>query len=142
MNQLPRERLIIAAGAVAAMEIVIDITVDYVKQRKAFGQTLMDFQNTKFKLAELKTEARIARVFLDDCIEKLNSDLLDNETASMAKWWCTEKQFETAHQCLQLHGGNGYMMEYPIAHYFTDSRVSMIYGGSNEIMKELISRSL
>ncbi|MCZ6892596.1 MAG: acyl-CoA dehydrogenase family protein [Gammaproteobacteria bacterium] len=142
MNQLPRERLIIAAGAVAAMEIVIEITVDYVKQRKAFGQTLMDFQNTKFKLAELKTEARIARVFLDDCIEKLNNDLLDNETASMAKWWCTEKQFETAHQCLQLHGGYGYMMEYPVAHYFADSRVSMIYGGSNEIMKELISRSL
>jgi acyl-CoA dehydrogenase len=142
MNQLPRERLIIAVGAVAAMEAALDVTVDYVKERKAFGQTLMDFQNTKFKLAEIKTEARIARVFVDDCIDKLNRDELDNETASMAKWWCTEKQFETAHQCLQLHGGYGYMMEYPIAHYFADSRVAMIYGGSNEIMKELISRSL
>ena len=142
MTQLPRERLIIAVGAVATMENALRLTIDYVKERKAFGQTIMDFQNTKFKLAELQTEAKIARVFLDHCVEKLNSDALDNETASMAKWWCTEKQFNAVNECLQLHGGNGYMMEYPIAHYFTDSRVSMIYGGSNEIMKELISRSL
>ena len=142
MTQLPRERLIIAVGAVATMENAVRLTIDYVKERKAFGQTIMDFQNTKFKLAELQTEAKIARVFLDYCIEQLNNDALDNETASMAKWWCTEKQFDAAHECLQLHGGYGYMMEYPIAQYFTDSRVSMIYGGSNEIMKELISRSL
>ncbi|MBK6657812.1 MAG: acyl-CoA dehydrogenase family protein [Proteobacteria bacterium] len=142
MAQLPRERLIIGVSAVAAMEAVLEGTIDYCKQRKAFGQTLLDFQNTKFKLAELKTETKIARVFLDHCIEQLNAGTLDNETASMAKWWCSEKQFETAHQCLQLHGGYGYMLEYPVAHYFADSRVQMIYGGSNEIMKELIGRSL
>ncbi len=142
MAQLPRERLIIGVSAVAMMECAVEMTVDYVKERKAFGQTIADFQNTKFKLAELKTQARIARVFLDHCIERLAAGELDTETASMAKWWCTEKQFETVHECLQLHGGYGYMMEYPIAHYFADSRVQMIYGGSNEIMKELISRSL
>ncbi|MBK8957287.1 MAG: acyl-CoA dehydrogenase family protein [Proteobacteria bacterium] len=142
MAQLPRERLIIGVSAVAAMEAVLEGTIDYCKQRKAFGQTLLDFQNTKFKLAELKTETKIARVFLDHCIEQLNAGTLDNETASMAKWWCSEKQFETAHQCLQLHGGYGYMLEYPVAHYFADARVQMIYGGSNEIMKELIGRSL
>jgi acyl-CoA dehydrogenase len=142
MRQLPRERLIIAVTAVAMMESAVRMTVDYTKERKAFGQALSEFQNTKFKLAELATQAKIARVFLDHCIEQLNQGELDTETASMAKWWCTEKQFETVHECLQLHGGYGYMMEYPIAHYFTDSRVQMIYGGSNEIMKELISRSL
>ena len=142
MNQLPRERLIIAVSAVAMMENAVRITSDYAKERKAFGKSLLDFQNTKFKLAELATQTKIARVFLDHCIEKLESNELDTETASMAKYWCSEKQFETAHECLQLHGGYGYMMEYPIAHYFTDSRVQMIYGGSNEIMKELISRSL
>ena len=93
-------------------------------------------------MAEVATETRIARVFVDHCIEQLNAGTLDNETASMAKWWCSQKQFEAAHECLQLHGGYGYMMEYPIAHYFADSRVQMIYGGSNEIMKELISRAL
>ncbi|MGE0486490.1 MAG: acyl-CoA dehydrogenase family protein [Gammaproteobacteria bacterium] len=142
MAQLPRERLIIAVMAVAAMEAVIGETVGYTKERKAFGQRLLDFQNTKFTLAELATEARIARVFVDHCIGQLQAGELDPETASMAKWWCTQKQFETAHECLQLHGGYGYMLEYPVAHYFADSRVQMIYGGSNEIMKELISRSL
>ena len=142
MAQLPRERLIIGVSAVAAMEAVLEGTIEYCKQRKAFGQTLLDFQNTKFKLAELKTETKIARIFLDHCIEQLGAGTLDNETASMAKWWCSEKQFETAHQCLQLHGGYGYMLEYPVAHFFADARVQMIYGGSNEIMKELIARSL
>jgi acyl-CoA dehydrogenase len=142
MKQLPRERLIIAVTAVAMMESAVSMTCEYVKERKAFGQALADFQNTKFKLAELATQAKIGRVFLDHCIEQLNEGELDTETASMAKWWCTEKQFETMHECLQLHGGYGYMMEYPIAQYFTDARVQMIYGGSNEIMKELISRSL
>ena len=142
MAQLPHERLIIAVSAVAAIEAALEQTIDYTKQRRAFGQALIEFQNTKFKLAELKTEARIARVFVDDCIHKLGLGELDNETASMAKWWCSQKQFETAHECLQLHGGYGYMLEYPIAHYFADSRVQMIYGGSNEIMKELIGRSL
>ncbi len=142
MKQLPRERLIIAVSAVAMMERAVELTVDYTRERKAFGQSLLDFQNTRFTLAELKTQAKIGRVFLDHCIEQLNRGVLDAETASMAKWWCTEKQFETVHECLQLHGGYGYMMEYPIAHFFADSRVQMIYGGSNEIMKELIARSL
>ncbi|MGD9602247.1 MAG: acyl-CoA dehydrogenase family protein [Gammaproteobacteria bacterium] len=142
MNQLGRERLIIAVSAVASMEACVRVTADYVRQREAFGRKLIDFQATKFTLVECKTEARIARVFLDDCIAKLIAGALDSETASMAKYWCTEKACEIAHRCLQLHGGYGYMMDYPIAHYFTDARVGMIYGGSNEIMKELISRSL
>jgi len=142
MNQLGRERLIIAVSAVASMEACVRATADYVKQREAFGRKLVDFQATKFTLVECKTETRIARVFLDDCIAKLIAGALDSETASMAKYWCTEKACEIAHRCLQLHGGYGYMMDYPIAHYFADARVGMIYGGSNEIMKELISRSL
>ena len=142
MAQLPRERLMIAVGAIAGIEAALEEAISYTKERKAFGKAIADFQNTKFKLAEMATEARIGRVFVDDCIEKLNAGTLDTETASMAKWWCTEKQFETANKALQLHGGYGYMMEYPIAHYFADSRVQMIYGGTNEIMKEVISRSL
>ena len=142
MTQLPRERLIIAAVSVAAMEAALNHTIDYVKERRAFNKAVIEFQNTKFKLAEQKTNTTIARVFLDHCISLLIKGELDAETASMAKWWCSEKQFELAHECLQLHGGYGYMMEYPIAHYFADSRVQMIYGGTNEIMKELISRSL
>ena len=142
MAQLPRERLMIAVGAIAGIEAALEEAISYTKERKAFGKAIADFQNTKFKLAEMATEARIGRVFVDDCIERLNAGTLDTETASMAKWWCTEKQFETANKALQLHGGYGYMMEYPIAHYFADSRVQMIYGGTNEIMKEVISRSL
>ena len=142
MNQLPRERLIIAAVSVAAMEAALDQTVEYVKERRAFDKAIIEFQNTRFKLAEQKTLTKIARVFLDHCIEELMKGTLDAETASMAKWWCSEKQFELVNECLQLHGGYGYMMEYPIAHYFADSRVQMIYGGTNEIMKELIARSL
>jgi acyl-CoA dehydrogenase len=142
MNQLGRERLIIAVSAVASMEACVRLTTDYVRQREAFGRKLVEFQAARFTLVECKTEARIARVFLDDCIEKLIAGSLDSETASMAKYWCTEKACEVAHRCLQLHGGYGYIMDTPIAHYFADARVGMIYGGSNEIMKELISRSL
>lgn len=142
MNQLPRERLILAVMAVAAMENVVRITADYVKQRQAFGKPLLDFQNLRFKLVECKTETTIARVFLDHCVQELLAGRLSTETASMAKWWCSQKQFEIANECLQMYGGYGYIMDYPIAHYFADSRVQMIYGGSNEIMKELISRSL
>ncbi|MGH8598127.1 MAG: acyl-CoA dehydrogenase family protein [Gammaproteobacteria bacterium] len=142
MNQLGRERVIIAVSAVASMENCVRVTTDYVRQRDAFGQKLIDFQTVKFTLVECKTEARFARVFLDDCVQKLINGRLDVESASMAKYWCTEKAFEIANRCLQLHGGYGYIMEYPIANYFADSRVGMIYGGSNEVMKELISRSL
>ena len=109
---------------------------------KAFGQPLIDFQNTAFKLAERKTEAMIARVFVDWCIERLVAGDLDAVTASMAKWWCTQKQVETADECLQLHGGYGYMQEYPISQMFVDARIQKIYGGTNEVMKLLIARSL
>jgi acyl-CoA dehydrogenase len=142
MQQLPQERLALAVAAVAAIEHAVEITVDYTRNREAFGQRLLDFQNTRFTLAECKTEAHIARVFVDSCIERIIRGELDNETASMAKWWCTQKQCEIVDTCLQLHGGYGYMSEYEIARMFTDARVQKIYGGSNEIMKELIGRSL
>lgn len=142
MEQLPRERLILAVGAVAGMERAVRLTCDYTKQRTAFGKRLFDQQNTAFKLAERKTEAVIAKVFVDHCIERLVAGELDAVTASMAKWWCSHKQAETADECLQLHGGYGYMEEYPIARLFVDSRVQKIYGGANEIMKLLIARSL
>jgi acyl-CoA dehydrogenase len=142
MQQLPRERLIIASGAVAMMQRALEHTIDYVKQRKAFGQRLLDFQNTRFKLAEAQTEAHIARVFVDDCIQRLLGGTLDAATAAMAKWWTTQKQCDIVDECLQLHGGYGYMLEYPIAQLYADSRVQKIYGGANEIMKELIAREL
>jgi acyl-CoA dehydrogenase len=142
MQQLPQERLIIGICAVAAMERAIKLTVDYTKERKAFGQSLIDFQNTAFKLAERKTEAMIARVFVDWCVERLIDGDLDAVTASMAKWWCAQKQVETVDECLQLHGGYGYMQEYPISQMFVDARIQKIYGGTNEVMKLLIARSL
>ena len=142
MKQLPQERLNIAQAGVVAMEHAIDITLDFVKQRKAFGQRIVDFQNTKFKLAECKTQALIARTFVDQCVLNLLEGNLDATTASMAKYWCTEKQCEIIDECLQLHGGAGYMDEYEISQMYTDARVQKIYGGTNEIMKELISRSL
>ena len=142
MEQLPQERLIIAVQAVAAMEAAIRVTTEYVKERKAFGKTIFDFQNTRFKLAEAATEARIGRVFVDFCIEELVAGKLDVVTAAMSKWWTTQKQCEVVDECLQLFGGYGYMAEYPISTMWTDARVQKIYGGTNEIMKELISRSL
>ncbi|QOZ35003.1 acyl-CoA dehydrogenase family protein [Bradyrhizobium sp. CCBAU 53421] len=142
MQQLPQERLSLAIGAVASMERAVRITADYTKQRTAFGKPLIEFQNTAFKLAERKTEAMIARVFVDWCVERLVAGDLDTVTASMAKWWCSQKQVETADECLQLHGGYGYMQEYPISRMFIDSRIQKIYGGTNEIMKLVIARSL
>ena len=142
MRQLPQERLLIAAGAVGSMETGIALTLDYVKQRKAFGQAIFDFQNTQHKLAEAATEARVARVFVDDCVEKLLAGELNATLASMAKYWASDKQNEVLDLCVQLHGGYGYMAEYPIARMWTDARVQKIYGGTNEIMKELIARSL
>ena len=142
MQQLPQERLIIAVSACATMETALRLTSDYVKERKAFGKRLLDFQNTQFKLAERFTEARLARVFLDDCIRKLVDGRLDAATAAMAKWWMTQKECEIVDECLQFFGGYGYMMEYPIAKMFADSRVQKIYGGSNEIMKLLIAREI
>ncbi len=142
MQQLPQERLSLAIGAVASMERAVKITAEYAKERTAFGKPLLEFQNTAFKLAERKTEAMIARVFVDWCVERLVAGDLDTVTASMAKWWCSQKQVETADECLQLHGGYGYMQEYPISRMFIDSRIQKIYGGTNEIMKVLIARSL
>ena len=142
MEQLPQERLAIAIYAVAVMEKAIRLTTTYVKERKAFGKPLIGFQNTRFKLAEAKTEAHVARVFVDRCLVDLLEGNLSVERAAMAKWWTTQKQCEIVDECLQLFGGYGYMVEYPIARLWMDSRVQKIYGGTNEIMKELISRGL
>ncbi len=142
MEQLPWERLQIAIGAVASAEAAIEWTLDYVKQRKAFGQSVAAFQNTRFTLAELQTEVQVARVFVDKCCELMLQDQLDTQTASMAKYWTTDLQCKVMDACLQLHGGYGYMWEYPIARAYADARVQRIYGGTNEIMKEVIARSM
>jgi acyl-CoA dehydrogenase len=142
MGDLPYERAVIAVAAVGAMEGALAETVKYVKDRKAFGKSIAEFQNTKFKLAEIATKTRIARMFVDDCIAKVVSGTLDTVTASMAKYWVTDTQQEVLDECVQLHGGYGYMNEYLVCRMFADSRVQRIYGGTNEIMKELISRAL
>ncbi|HKQ94279.1 MAG TPA: acyl-CoA dehydrogenase family protein [Aestuariivirgaceae bacterium] len=142
MNQLPQERLLIATNAVGRMERALKETLDYVKTRKAFGKALIEFQNTQFELAECKTEASIARVFFDHCVERHLRGELDTATASMAKYWLTDLQCRIIDRCLQLFGGYGYMNEYPIARMYRDARVERIYGGTNEIMKLLIARTL
>lgn len=142
MGELPQERLVIAVGAMGTIEKALDTTVEYVKQRKAFGQTIWDFQNTQFVLADLKARGTGAKVFLNDCIARLLKGELDVTTASIAKYWLTELQGEVVDKCLQLHGGWGYINEYPIAKMYRDSRVTRIFGGSNEIMKMLIARSM
>ena len=142
MGQLPQERLNIAIQGMATIERALELTIDYVKQRKAFGKAIIDFQNTQFVLAECKTEATIARVFVNDCIEKHLKGKLDASTASMAKYWVTDLENTIIDRCLQLYGGFGYMAEYPIARMYRDSRVQRIYGGTNEIMKVLIARTL
>ncbi|MBL4784011.1 MAG: acyl-CoA dehydrogenase family protein [Cohaesibacteraceae bacterium] len=142
MQELPQERLLVAIQAQAVIERALDVTIDYVKQRKAFGKRILDFQNTQFKLAELKTEASFSRVFLDHCIGQHLEGNLDGTTASMAKYKITDLQCQVVDECLQLHGGYGYMNEYPIARMYADARVQRIYAGTNEIMKVLIARSL
>jgi acyl-CoA dehydrogenase len=142
MQQLPQERLQIGTTAISMVERALAVTIDYVKQRKAFGKSILDFQNTQFRLAELKTEATIGRVFYNDCVARHIDGGLDATTASMAKYWLTDLQGKVADECLQLHGGYGYMNEYPIARMWRDARVQRIYGGTNEIMKLLIARSL
>ncbi|WP_417320984.1 acyl-CoA dehydrogenase family protein [Emcibacter sp.] len=141
MQELAWERLMIAIRAVAGCEIALENTVDYTKTRNAFGKSLLEFQNTKFKLAECKTKTQIARVYIDKCIDLATGKGLSAEASAMAKWWCTELQNRVLDECVQLHGGYGYMLEYPIARAWTDARAQMIYGGTNEIMKEIISRS-
>ena len=142
MEQLPWERLQIAITAVASAQAAIDWTVDYVKQRKVFGQPVAAFQNTRFTLAELQTEVQVARVFVDKCCELIVRDQLDTQTASMAKYWTTDLQCKVMDECVQLFGGYGYMWEYPIARAWADARVQRIYGGTNEIMKEVITRTM
>ncbi|PKO43627.1 MAG: acyl-CoA dehydrogenase [Betaproteobacteria bacterium HGW-Betaproteobacteria-3] len=142
MEQLPWERLQIAIGAVAAAQAAIDWTVAYVKERKVFGQPVATFQNTRFTLAELQTGVQVARVFVDKCTELLVQDQLDTATASMAKYWCSDLQCKVMDECVQLFGGYGYMWEYPITRAYADARVQRIYGGTNEIMKEVITRAM
>jgi alkylation response protein AidB-like acyl-CoA dehydrogenase len=142
MMNLPQERLIIAAQAVAACEMIFEMCLDYAKNRQAFGKPIGAFQHNRFLLAEMATEVRIARTFVDDCVMQHIAGELDASGASMAKWWTTELQNKLAGQGVQLHGGYGYMLEYPIARAFIDSRISTIYGGTTEIQKEIIGRSL
>jgi len=142
MQELPWERLQIAISAVESAQAAIDWTVAYVKDRKVFGTTVGSYQNTRFKLAEAQTEVQVARVFVDKCIELLMAGELDTATASMAKYWCSDLQCKVIDECVQLHGGYGYMWEYPIARAYADARVQRIYGGTNEIMKELVTRSM
>ena len=142
MEQLAKERINIAMQALALTEAAINETIAYVKERQIFGKRLMDFQNTRMVLAEAKTTAAVTRVFVERCIETLVSGTLDAETAAMAKWWATDKQCEIIDNCVQLHGGYGYMLEYPVARMWTDGRIQKIWGGSNELMKDLIARAL
>ena len=142
MQQLPQERLICGIAAAAMIEAAVQQTVDYTKSRNAFGKTLFDLQNTKFELAECATIGRVVRTFVDDAVAKHISGSLDVTTAAMVKYWTTDRQFEVVDRCLQLFGGYGYMEEYPIARMFVDGRIARIYAGANEVMKDLISRSL
>ncbi len=142
MRQLARERLNVAVGALAACEAALQMTLEYCKQRTAFGKPIGSFQNSRFKLAEMQTEIQIGRVFIDHCIEQLLEGTLTPETAAMAKWWSSDLQKRVVDECVQLHGGYGYMLEYPIARFYLDARVQSIYAGTNEIMKEIIGRSL
>ncbi len=139
---LPQERLSIAASAVAAARAALDMTLEYVRSRTAFGQPVGSFQNSRFVLAELATEVEIGQSFVDRCVTGLNEGSLTAEEAAMAKWWCTELQKRAVDRCLQLFGGYGYMREYPIARAYLDARITTIYGGTTEIMKEIVGRSL
>jgi alkylation response protein AidB-like acyl-CoA dehydrogenase len=142
VHNLPQERISIAIAGVAAARAALDWTLEYVKQRTAFGQPIGTFQNTRFELATLATEVEVGQAFIDQCVLALNDDALTAEEAAMAKWWCTELQKRAVDRCLQLHGGYGYMLEYPIARAYADARVTTIYGGTTEIMKEIIGRKL
>lgn len=142
MTQLVWERMLCTLGAVVSMEMAVEHTTEYVKSRKVFGQPVMDFQNTQFKLAECKTQAHVARVFLNQLMQKLLDGTLDGTESAMAKWWTTDTQFKVLDECLQLHGGYGYMTEYPIARLWRDARVLRIWAGTNEIMKVIVARDL
>ena len=140
MHNLPQERLSIAVGSIGQAEGALNATIDYCRERTAFGRPIGKFQNSRFELAEMTTELQVARVFLDHCIMLQVEEKLTAEEAAMAKWWCSDITQKIIDRCLQLHGGYGYMLEYPIAKFFLDHRVNPIYGGTNEIMKEIIGR--
>jgi acyl-CoA dehydrogenase len=142
MRELPWERLQIAIAAVASAAAALDQTIEYTRGRQVFGKTLIDFQNSRFKLAELSSEVQIAQVFIDKCMELVLDRQLDPVTAAMAKYWCTDLQCKVVDECLQLYGGYGYMQEYSISRAYVDARAQRIYGGTNEIMKDIISRTL
>lgn len=142
MQELPQERLTVGLLAISSAEAALEWTKDYTRERKAFGKAVADFQNTRFKLAEMATEIQIGRVFVDRCLELHLKGKLDVPTAAMLKYWSTDLQCKVIDECVQLHGGYGYMLEYPIARAWADSRVQRIYAGTNEIMKEIISRAL
>jgi acyl-CoA dehydrogenase len=142
MTELPYERVIVGVAGVSAIEKALALTVEHTRERKAFGQPLIELQNTRFVLAEIKTEATVARTFIDRCIGEMLAGTMDTVLASMSKYWITDLQCKVVDQCVQLFGGYGYMLEYPIAQMYVDARVQRIYGGANEIMKEIIARSL
>jgi len=142
VSNLPQERLSIAVAGVAAAEAALRWTIEYVRERRAFGTPIGSFQNTRFELAEMRTEVDVGQAYVDRCVEALNAGELTAEDAAGAKWWCTELQGRVVDRCLQLHGGYGYMLEYPIARAYADARVTRIYGGSNEIMKEIVGRAM
>jgi acyl-CoA dehydrogenase len=142
MSQLPYERMIVAFRAVGAMARAVELASEYAKERRAFGRALIEFQNTRFTLAECATEVAVARAFVSECLDKLLAGRLDAPTACMAKWWTSERQCAVIDRCLQIFGGYGYMNEFPIARLYTEARVQRIYGGTSEIMKEVIARSL
>jgi alkylation response protein AidB-like acyl-CoA dehydrogenase len=142
VTNLPQERLSIAVAGVGAAQAALNWTVEYAKERKAFGQPIGSFQNSRFKLAEMRTEVEVATQYIDQCVIALNEGRLSADDAAMAKWWTTELQKRTVDTCVQLHGGYGYMLEYPIARAYVDARITTIYGGTTEIMKEIVGRSM
>ncbi|CAN7493718.1 acyl-CoA dehydrogenase family protein [Pseudomonas umsongensis] len=142
MKELAWERLSIGILAIAASQAVLEQTIDYTRERKAFGTPIIEFQNSRFKLADLKTEIVIGQTYIDRCMELILQHELSPQAAAAAKLWCTELYSKVVDQCVQLHGGNGYMLEYPVARHYLDSRVNRIYGGANDIMRELVARTL
>ncbi|PWR18345.1 acyl-CoA dehydrogenase family protein [Zavarzinia compransoris] len=142
MSQLPYERMLLAVPAAAAIEMALELTLAHAKARTMFGGTLYDLQNTRFRLAEVATAAHVVRSFVNDCIQRLVDGTLDDQAAYMAKWWCTEQQCKVVDECLQMFGGYGYITEYPIARLYADARIQKIYGGANEVMKDIIARAL
>lgn len=142
MSQLAFERMMLAVPAAATIDRALELSVAHAKDRKMFDGKLFDLQNTRFKLAEVATTAHVVRSFVNDCTQRLVDGILDPQAAYMAKWWCTDQQCKVVDECLQLFGGYGYMSEYPIARLYVDSRVQRIYGGANEVMKDLIARTL